>query len=349
MLDIYVGDSARKEIEQNGFHQDMFDVFLGASGGPKWFTLLGLDKYIFGEFFKDRATELNLVGSSAGAFRSACFTQKDPVKAITELATRYSESDFDKTVTAQGLTDMAEDMMQHIFSDQGIEQVMSNPIYKAHFIVAKSKGLVKYENKFLQGIGLGTSIALNKLNRKHLNKQYERYVFAPGDSSLRVTDSHNIPTFYQSFTNANVKPALLASGSIPFVMAGIKDIPGAQKGMYRDGGIIDYHFELEFNQPGLTLYPHFNKAPKAGWFDKSLARLPSAKSYDKVVMLVPSDEFIASLPYNKIPDRKDFETIPYQTRLKYWRTVFDESQRLAEKLEQIVQQQDFSEFKSIRF
>lgn len=349
MLDIYVGETAKKEIEQNGFHQHMFDIFLGASGGPKWFTLLGLDQYVFGDLFKHREQPLNLLGSSAGAFRSACFTQKDPVKAINELAQRYSESNFDRSVTAQQLTDMAENMMHHIFCDEGIEQIMSNPIFKAHFIVAKANGLVKYENKFLQGMGLGKSIALNRLDRKHLKRQYERYVFGPQDSTLKLDDSYNIPTTYQKFTKESVKPALLASGSIPFVMAGIKNIPGAEKGMYRDGGIIDYHFDLEFNQTGLTLYPHFNKAPKAGWFDKSLSRLPKRNSYDKIVMLVPSDEFIAKLPYGKIPDRKDFETIDYTARLKYWRTVFSESQRLAEKLDQVVKQQDFSEFKSISF
>ena len=39
MLDIYVGETARKEIEQNGLTQQMFDVFLGTSVGPKWVTL----------------------------------------------------------------------------------------------------------------------------------------------------------------------------------------------------------------------------------------------------------------------------------------------------------------------
>lgn len=349
MLDIYVGETARKEIEQNGLTQQMFDVFLGASGGPKWFTLLGLDQYLFGEFFKHRSTELNLVGSSAGAFRSACFTQADPVSAITELATRYSETNYVKGVTAQELTDSAQRMLRHIFSSEGINQLISNPIFKAHFIVAKSNGLVKYENKLLQGLGLAKSILLNRLDRKYLNQQYQRYVFAPQSSSLRLTDPHNINTCYQSFSQDNVEPSLLASGAIPFVMAGIKDIANAEPGMYRDGGVIDYHFELEFNKPGLTLYPHFNKSPKAGWFDKSLARSPNTQHYDKTLMLVPSDQFIANLPYGKIPDRKDFESISYEDRLKYWRTVFSESQRLAEKFDNIIKKQDFSQFKSFAF
>ena len=92
MLEIYAGKTALKTIQQQGFTPEIFSSFLGASGGPKWFTLLGLDKYLFGEFFKGRQQPLNLIGSSAGAFRAACFAQKDPVAAIERLAKNYSES-----------------------------------------------------------------------------------------------------------------------------------------------------------------------------------------------------------------------------------------------------------------
>ncbi len=64
MLDIYSGSNALKTIQEHGFKQELFTNFLGASGGPKWFTLFGLDKYLFGDFFKDRSNQLNLIGSS---------------------------------------------------------------------------------------------------------------------------------------------------------------------------------------------------------------------------------------------------------------------------------------------
>ncbi len=35
-------------------------------------------------------------------------------------------------------------------------------------------------------------------------------------------------------------PWLIASASIPGVMAAIRDIPDAPQGSYRDGGLIDY-------------------------------------------------------------------------------------------------------------
>ena len=152
-------------------------------------------------------------------------------------------------------------------------------------------------------MGLSKSYMLNRVNRKLLGSQYERFIFGPATSDLSITDSYNFKTQNIALTQNNLKDALLASGSIPLVMQGIKNIAGSPVGMYRDGGIIDYHFDLKINNPGLILYPHFNSEPKAGWFDKNLKRKVSPLNYDNVVMITPSKEFIVSLPYGKIPER----------------------------------------------
>ncbi len=39
MIEIYAGKTALETIKQQGFKQELFTSFLGASGGPKWFTL----------------------------------------------------------------------------------------------------------------------------------------------------------------------------------------------------------------------------------------------------------------------------------------------------------------------
>ncbi len=96
MIEIHAGKTAAKIINEQGVKPELFTSFLGASGGPKWFTLFGLDKYIFGEFFKNRTQPLNLIGSSAGAFRSACFAQNDPVVAIERLAKSYSQTRYSR-------------------------------------------------------------------------------------------------------------------------------------------------------------------------------------------------------------------------------------------------------------
>ena len=47
-------------------------------------------------------------------------------------------------------------------------------------------------------------------------------------------------------------------------------------------------------------------------------------------MITPSKEFVASLPFGKIPDRNDFTDLDAGTRIKYWNTVFSETEKLAE-------------------
>ena len=83
-------------------------------------------------------------------------------------------------------------------------------------------------------------------------------------------------------------------------------------GMLFDGGIIDYHFDFSFRrkdeaQKGLVLFPHFFDRITPGWFDKPLRwRKPSAEALSDVVMIAPTDEFVAKLPGAKVPDRNDF-------------------------------------------
>lgn len=52
MLTIYAGKQALQTITEKGFTPHIFTTLLGASGGPKWFVLYVLDKFLFGEFFK---------------------------------------------------------------------------------------------------------------------------------------------------------------------------------------------------------------------------------------------------------------------------------------------------------
>lgn len=331
MIDIHAGKTAAKIINEQGFKPELFTSFLGASGGPKWFTLFGLDKYIFGEFFKNRTQPLNLIGSSAGAFRSACFAQNDPVAAIERLAKSYSQTRYSSNKpTPAEITLKARALLDDVFGEHGVTEIINNPVFKAHFIVAKSNGFIASENKLIQLMGLSKSYMLNRVNRKLLGSQYERFIFGAPNSNLSITDSYNFKTQNIALSQTNLKDALLASGSIPLIMQGIKNIAGSPQGTYRDGGIIDYHFDLKINNPGLILYPHFNSEPKAGWFDKNLKRKVAPQNYDNVVMITPSKEFIAGLPYGKIPDRNDFTDLDADTRIKYWNTVFSETEKLAE-------------------
>ncbi|BDX06294.1 patatin-like phospholipase family protein [Planctobacterium marinum] len=347
VLNVYAGPRAMQMLKVYGFNPDLFHTVLGASGGPKWFVLAGIDRVLISEFFRDRQQPLNMVGSSAGAFRFACLTQPDPVSAINRLAKEYSETVYSDKPTIDEISDKAVALLENMLPRENRQHVVDNPIFVAHLIAARCRGLLAPERKSIQYPGLLVSAVANGLSRRYLDKFYERFVFSGNQQPLSFEDPAGLHTQHVKLTENNIIDALLASGAIPGVLRGIPDIEGAGKGMFRDGGVTDYHFDLQFKSTArpdeqntaahqqvnndLVLFPHFFAVPKPGWFDKSLPwRHPHRSSYDNVVMVVPSDEFVASLPFGKIPDRHDFTKIPVNERLQYWKTVLSETDRLGE-------------------
>jgi len=129
---------------------------------------------------------------------------------------------------------------------------------------------------------------------------------------------------------------LLASGSIPLLMSGRRDIPGAPQGQYWDGGIIDYHFDFNnYAGNGLVLYPHFTDSITKGWFDKAIPwRRVRPEVLERLVLIAPSASYIACLPYQKIPDRGDFRRFNQDQRLQYWNQTMERSKLLAEAFDE---------------
>ena len=163
-------------------------------------------------------------------------------------------------------------------------------------------------------------------------------VFAPDSASHPSPLLDGFGTRYVSLTEANVFNALMASGAIPYVFEGVYDIAGAGKGAFWDGGIIDYHFDLaRLPDDQVWLYPHFNSRTTTGWFDKFLPwRADQQVSAEQLIMICPSDAFLARLPFGKIPDRRDFGKIPESVREKYWRHCVKESQHLADDFHELI-------------
>ena len=339
-IEIYVGKTAKEKLLKDGLKADHFDVMAGASGGPKWFTLFGLDKYLFGEFFANRDKPLYTIGSSAGSWRMACFAQKDPVAAIERLAQLYSHETYSEKPDIHEISDKAHILLKKVLGENGAEEIANNPIIQSHFIVAKAKGLNASENKYVQLLGLLTAATANMFSRGTIKHFFDRYIFY--SQAEKFPESYfqfdDLPTHYQALTKQRVHHTLMASGSIPLVLRGVQDIHESPEGVYRDGGIVDYHLDLDFNSKGLVLYPHFFPQIKPGWFDKGLkSRNASLENYDRVVLVTPSKTHVAGLPFGKISDRTDFEKLDEETRIDYWSTVLTESHKMAEDFKKLVE------------
>jgi len=104
-------------------------------------------------------------------------------------------------------------------------------------------------------------------------------------------------------------------------------------GIFRDGGLIDYHVTVQYELTDkLVLMPHFSPRLISTWLDKYVPWRGADKSgMDRVIIITPSREFIASLPLSKIPDRSDFQYFSGDDkgRIKYWKEVISRSKELA--------------------
>lgn len=332
-VSLYAGAAASRHIREHGFRQQDFNTLIGASGGPKWFVLYGLDRFLSAEFFAGRTQPLELFGSSAGAWRLACMAHPEPLKAITALALNYSRQCYSARPSIAEISREAEVLLTKMIGEASLDFLTENPVFSLRIFVDRCRGLLQSDNRLLLGSGLGLCGVANLVSRKTLPWFLQRTVFYGGSAPLQEADFMDMPTQCIRLQSGNLKAALMASGSIPLAMQGVENIEAAAAGVYRDGGMTDYHFNLPFHRKkGLVLYPHFYARVVPGWFDKLLPwRKADRSHFDNVLMIVPSAGFVQRLPYGKIPDRKDFQRMDDESRLKYWQQVLSESERLADE------------------
>jgi len=333
-LVIRAGVRAAARLRQEGFHAELFDTLVGASGGPKWLVLRELDDLWIERVVLPRTTPLDTLGSSIGSFRHACFAQHDPHAALARFAQAYTEQTYACAPTPEAISVESERILAHLLADRGADDIVENPLVRSHFVAARlrrDRGLDHGPGFRLQ---LAAAAGWNTLSRRLLGRSFERIVFSTTEAATEPTiDFDDLPTCRARLDAKNVGKALLASGSIPLVMSGVRDVPG-MAGTLFDGGILDYHFDFAFRRrPGLVLFPHFFDRMTPGWFDKGLPwRRPRARDLEDVLMIAPSEEFIAGLPSRKLPDRNDFLALGSEERIRRWQAVLVESQRLADEL-----------------
>ncbi|MBA1147612.1 patatin-like phospholipase family protein [Ectothiorhodospiraceae bacterium WFHF3C12] len=335
-LDVFAGREALRRIRDSGLRPEDVDIVTGASGGPKWFVLYGLDRVLWSEWFAHRRRPLSLIGSSSGSWRFAAACQNDPLAALERFEAAYREQRFPHNPPAELVTETARRTMDAMLGSHGVREILGQPGRRLAIVVNRLRGLPAQAPRGRHYRRLALGAVLNLARRDWLGRVVERLVFHVGDADP-LAFSDRLPTRYVPLTEENLRPALLASGSIPRVMAPVLDIPGAGPGVYYDGGITDYHFAEPFpGSDGLALMPHFYPYAVPGWFDKLAPWRRRGRGLDRTVLLAPSEAFLQRLPQGKIPDRNDFLRLPDAERARYWKTAVDESRRLGDALSELV-------------
>lgn len=335
-------------IKEKGLSPEMVKVVAGAAGGPKWIVLYGLDRMLFSRFFKGREESLYLLGSSIGGFRFSAVMGGDPVETLNRFLHAYIHQSYTDKPTPEDVTSKTRAIIHAYLGEDGEGNILNHPYLRLNIIGARCRGLAAMDGKIPQILGLLPAFMGNLAMRKSLGLFFERTLFYDKRDKAPFHGLNNFPTSRVPLSRNNLRDVILASGSIPLVMSGVRDIAGTQGGTYRDGGMLDYHMDIPYGlDDGIVLFPHYTDRIIPGWLDKSLSyRKPESLHVDRMLMVCPSRDFIRSLPCGKIPDRHDFFTFKGRDddRFACWKTVADRSLELSEAFEDAVSSGRISSF-----
>lgn len=342
-LHIAAGPKALRHLQDNGLQLSDIRAMLGASGGPKWLVLNQLDRFLAPRLAADPHVDMDLLGTSIGSWRLACYAQPDPLAALDRFEAAYFEQAYSSKPDPGEISRECSRILAAILGEQHAT-IVSSDKRRLHTIANRCRPAMLDRQGEPGKWQLGTSALANIFGRQHLRHFFERVLFAPAGSRLPFRETL-FPLETVRLDTSNLRPALMATASIPLIMQAVHDIPGSTGGACVDGGIIDYHFDtpLPYEQ-GLVLYLHFSPRLVPGWFDKMLPwRRPRPASLDNILLVTPSQEFIARLPNGRVPDRHDFVQMDDARRKAVWKRVLGETERLAEALAQQLDRQHWQD------
>lgn len=326
-LRLLAGSQALNEVRANGLSPARVKVILGASGGPKWLVLSRLDQYLNKYFLADAHQPITLLGSSVGAWRMALYAAENAHDRFMQLEAINLDHRYRLPITPTEVNTFINRVLVEVFTDDCRNQILASPNRHLQVVAVRNRRYLNGRSKASQLVSLSLAATGNLLSPAATRLVYPRVIISrSGQPSVIASSGENV-----ALDAHNLPQALIASGAIPIAMDPIQ-VPGSKNRWHWDGAIADYHFGGPFNvSDGLILYPHFSARVVPGWFDKVLPwRRPKGSDYSRVVMMVPSDEFIAKLPYGKIPDRHDISRLSHGERKRYWRTVVQETNALVE-------------------
>jgi len=338
-LRILAGPTALRSLRERGFQPDAFTVMAGASGGAKWLVLGGLDRALVTHFIDRRREKLFLLGSSIGAWRSCCHAQRDPLAAFERFERAYLAQRYGPKPSAAEVSRGTRAILDALLGADGATEILAHPLLRLNLVAVRAKHLAAVETRWVQQLVLGLAGLGNLVSRRTLGLFFERFLFHDPRDRAPFMAANLLPATPVALTPENLAPAVTATGAVPVVLQGVPSIPGARPGRYRDGGIVDYHFDCPLSgDDGLVLYPHFYPHLVPGWFDKQLPwRRAGERALDRTVILCPSEAFVAALPGGRIPDRKDFWAFDDEERLRRWRIAIAAARQLGEEFTALVE------------
>jgi len=326
MADICVkaGKHVFQMIQEGTFSFDGVTTFVGPGAGPRWLIAAGFDLTFLKQEVLGAARPVHLVGTSAGALRFAAWAQPEYEKSYHALMDSYISMVFSRRDNRRSVMRSIAGLIDDYVEDDALPFALANRRYRLAIITARARNLVKSETALLQGVGLGATFLFNLIHPSLVNRFFQRVVF----HNSAIPPSFCLDGAFRGravpLNQINFKHVLMATSAIPMVASGVRDIYGAETGVYRDGGLTDYQLNHQYagSPDDIILFFNHQERIVPAWMDKHLFyRTPPARYLENILMIYPSVEFVEKLPGGKVPDRGDFRLYMKDPkgRMRNWR------------------------------
>jgi len=240
-LRIKAGSNIYPLIKEGGMNFDSISTYFGPAVGPRWLITSGFDVTLLKGGFLGRTSPVQLIGSSAGAFRFAAWIQPEALKSYHKLIEAYIYARFTQEDTPKTCLNKIIEIINEYIEDDALPFALAHKSYKLTVITTRTRGFMAMEHPGLQKLGLATCFIFNLFSRNNIYRFADRVVFYNAAKPPLFCLHPPFQGYYIPLNEINFKYAIVASGAIPLVISGVQDIYGAPRGTYRDGGLIDYH------------------------------------------------------------------------------------------------------------
>lgn len=359
-LTFHAGPQAMAQIAAHGLRAQDVAIVPAAAGGPKGLIFQALDAWMFGDWLPAAPRERTLIGASIGAWRMAAACQKDPARAFARLGELYVGQRYTSLKPSpQQIDEVVQALLDALVRGHE-DDIVAHPHHRLHILAGRGlRSLAAPAHRQAELRGFVSAALHNAGSRAWLGRLMERVVIADTRSSAPWLRERfdSFTTHFSALTRANLAAGLLASGTLPLLMKAVTGIADVPPGSYWDGGLIDYHLALPYSRAGqgeLVLYPHFTPHIVPGWLDKGFPWRRTGRGanrgwLDNVLLVVPSADFLRTLPRGKLPDRADFKFfgLDHDARIRTWQRAIGEGERLRDELAEFALRPDLARIQPI--
>ncbi|MCX5850354.1 MAG: hypothetical protein NTW65_13060 [Deltaproteobacteria bacterium] len=212
---IKAGKKIYEIIKDGGFNFDSVSTYFGPAVGPRWLIASGFDLTLLKGGFLGRSKPVQLVGSSAGAFRFAAWLQPEAIQSYNKLLNTYINVTYSREDTPATVLDKMIGVINEYLEDDALPFALANKKYRLVIITARVRGLVAFKNIGLQKLGLITCFVFNYFSRENIYKFADRVVFYNASKPPAFCLKSQFRGTYVQMNEINFKYAVLASGAIP--------------------------------------------------------------------------------------------------------------------------------------